>query len=461
MSKVFQILGDEFINKEGQSISLGRVQGKGKVIALYFSAHWCPPCRNFTPKLASFYESLKQGQNGSRFELLFLSSDKNEEEFSKYLDQMPWYALPYSKRNEKAKLSKYFRVSGIPTLIFLDGETGNVINKNGRSAVDNDPEGQKFPWKGKTLQDILNAGEYITNKDEKKSYENDIKGKVLGIYFSAHWCPPCKAFTPQLIELYNKMKDQKKAFEVIFVSSDQSADAFKEYFSGMPFLALPYDSEVKEELSDYFEIEGIPTLIIIDKTGRVITSSGRAVVSGDKDGKKFPWYPEPVEELNEISGPKINDEVCLIYNPAKDEEAAKQMKEILAPLGRECQEEAKREDKQQDLFFFVAPTEPNDIVESLCEFLNVNPEEKSLFIVDVPSAKIFKFELSVDDVEAEGEAESELVEGEAEGKVEGEAEGEVEGKTKAVAYRNPSMEEVIKFVRDYQNDLLVAKNIRD
>ena len=29
---------------------------------------------------------------------------------------------------------------------------------------------------------------------------------------------------------------------------------------------------------------GIPTLIIIDETGRVITSSGRSVVSGDKEG---------------------------------------------------------------------------------------------------------------------------------------------------------------------------------
>lgn len=52
------------------------------------------------------------------------------------------------------------------------------------------------------------------------------------------------------------MQDQKKSFEIIFVSSDQNAEAFKEYFAGMPFLALPYDSEVKEELSDYFEIEG-------------------------------------------------------------------------------------------------------------------------------------------------------------------------------------------------------------
>ena len=78
-------------------------------------------------------------------------------------------------------------MSGIPTLIFLDGETGKAINKNGRSVVDANPDGQGFPWKAKTLHDILKQGEYMNNKDEKKSFEEDIKDKVLGIYFSAHW----------------------------------------------------------------------------------------------------------------------------------------------------------------------------------------------------------------------------------------------------------------------------------
>jgi thiol-disulfide isomerase/thioredoxin len=30
----------------------------GKVVGIYFSAHWCQPCRDFTPRLAAFYQVL-------------------------------------------------------------------------------------------------------------------------------------------------------------------------------------------------------------------------------------------------------------------------------------------------------------------------------------------------------------------------------------------------------------------
>jgi thiol-disulfide isomerase/thioredoxin len=37
---------------------------------------------------------------------------------------------------------------------------------------------------------------------------------VYGIYFSAHWCPPCRQFTPRLAQTYNALRAAGRDFEV-------------------------------------------------------------------------------------------------------------------------------------------------------------------------------------------------------------------------------------------------------
>ena len=83
------------------------------VVGLYFSAHWCPPCRGFTPKLAETYTKIKEAGD-KPFEIVFISSDKDQEQFDSYFAEMPWLALPFEQRDLKAKLSKKFKVNGIP-----------------------------------------------------------------------------------------------------------------------------------------------------------------------------------------------------------------------------------------------------------------------------------------------------------------------------------------------------------
>eukprot|EP00884_Botryococcus_braunii_P006330 jgi/Botrbrau1/15699/Bobra.4_1s0072.1 len=55
---------------------------------------------------------------------------------------------------------------------------------------------------------------------------------VIGLYFSAHWCPPCRRFTPKLVETYKSLKAAGKQFEIIFISSDHGPTQFEEYFGG-------------------------------------------------------------------------------------------------------------------------------------------------------------------------------------------------------------------------------------
>ena len=47
------------------------------------------------------------------------------------------------------------------------------------------------------------------------------ESKILMFYFSMHNCPPCREFTPLLVELYNESNESSKQMEVVFMSGDQ------------------------------------------------------------------------------------------------------------------------------------------------------------------------------------------------------------------------------------------------
>ena len=106
MSALSKLIGDKVISSaaadgECSETETSVFEGSGKVLGLYFSAHWCPPCRAFTPQLAQWYKKVKESSNGSNFDIVFLSSDKTEAQFTEYFKEMPWYAVPYSDRVTK------------------------------------------------------------------------------------------------------------------------------------------------------------------------------------------------------------------------------------------------------------------------------------------------------------------------------------------------------------------------
>eukprot|EP00277_Geminigera_cryophila_P001762 CAMPEP_0179425938 /NCGR_PEP_ID=MMETSP0799-20121207/12454_1 /TAXON_ID=46947 /ORGANISM="Geminigera cryophila, Strain CCMP2564" /LENGTH=588 /DNA_ID=CAMNT_0021200621 /DNA_START=49 /DNA_END=1813 /DNA_ORIENTATION=- len=133
----------QLLTPNGGTTTAGTLTGS-KVLGLYFSAHWCPPCRGFTPKLAEAYRNIKSA--GKAFEIVFVSSDKSERQFADYFREMPWLAMPYALRDLKTGLSQMFGVTGIPALILLDGATGDLISKDGRNVLMSDPQGAEFPW---------------------------------------------------------------------------------------------------------------------------------------------------------------------------------------------------------------------------------------------------------------------------------------------------------------------------
>jgi len=139
-----------------------------------------------------------------------------------------------------------------------------------------------------------------------------IDGKSLVLYFSAHWCPPCQAFTPEFAKTYKAMRAHgKDDFEVIFVSSDSDKSEFESYHADMPWPALPYSNRAgKNGLSRMFSVEGIPTVIVLGPDRKVLSSDARSAISNDPDGANFPWLPPLVDDLEDCS--KINENLTVV-----------------------------------------------------------------------------------------------------------------------------------------------------
>tara|TARA_B100001057_G_scaffold382043_1_gene388012 strand:- start:187 stop:909 length:723 start_codon:yes stop_codon:yes gene_type:complete len=128
----------------------------------------------------------------------------------------------------------------------------------------------------------------LLDSSGKKISRDELAGKTIGFYFSAHWCPPCRAFTPSLV----KFRDSnKKDFEVVFVSSDRSTDAQMGYMkeTDMKWYTLELGSKEGNALKQKFGIRGIPALIIVSPDGETVTKNGRGDVSSNASGAIKAW----------------------------------------------------------------------------------------------------------------------------------------------------------------------------
>lgn len=90
-------------------------------------------------------------KKGVAFEIVFVLSDREEKAFEEYYANMPSLALPFEDKIQK-KLSRYFPVQGIPTLIVL-GPDGKTIQSE---AVDLIPDYgiRAYPFTEERLEEL-------------------------------------------------------------------------------------------------------------------------------------------------------------------------------------------------------------------------------------------------------------------------------------------------------------------
>jgi nucleoredoxin len=120
------------------------------------------------------------------------------------------------------------------------------------------------------FDDVLDKNLLILDGKKLKKHELATKpAKYYVFYYTASWCGPCQAFTPSLVEFYNKHKEGNNNFELVLISSDREEDAMEDYAKEkkMPWPQLKLSKSASFKGKFNHGVSGIPSLIVCDLEG--------------------------------------------------------------------------------------------------------------------------------------------------------------------------------------------------
>ncbi|XP_064607217.1 nucleoredoxin-like protein 2 [Liolophura sinensis] len=108
-------------------------QLENKIVALFFSASWCPACQEFTPLLTQMYDELIR--RNAPFEIVAVPFDRTKESCDRFFVQESgdWLTVQFDDSIIGTLKEKYC-VNVIPKLIVLR-PSGEVITPTGRKDV--------------------------------------------------------------------------------------------------------------------------------------------------------------------------------------------------------------------------------------------------------------------------------------------------------------------------------------
>ncbi len=137
------------VDARGQAYT-GTAFADAKIYVLYFSASWCPPCRQFSPNLVKFIN--ENAAANPHMAVTMLNDDENRADMLAYMksENMPFPSMPLTVLQNS--ILKKYEGDGIPDLV--------VVDSNGKVLADS-YENNVYVGPYKTLDDlrkILSSG---------------------------------------------------------------------------------------------------------------------------------------------------------------------------------------------------------------------------------------------------------------------------------------------------------------
>ena len=186
----------------------------------------------------------------------------------------------------REKLEKKFEVEDLPSVVVMKAD-GTLVSEDAVTDIANSrgeelnlvKEWKEYDEKANSFCEIIKGSSLVKADESTKPVDEALAGKdIVLVYFSAHWCPPCRRFTPLLKNFYQDVSE--KGVELIFVSSDRSKEDMLNYMkeSHGDWYAFEHGSKIGQKLSKTFRVSGIPTLVALKTDGTIIDRNARGSI---------------------------------------------------------------------------------------------------------------------------------------------------------------------------------------
>lgn len=113
--------------------------------------------------------------------------------------------------------------------------------------------------------------------DQKKSMKlSDLRGQIVLIDFWASWCGPCRRENPNVVQTYEKYKND--GFTIVSVSLDTDA---QKWINAIEQDHLSWPNHISDlggwnsKVAQIYKVSSVPFTVLIDREGRIIKTNLR------------------------------------------------------------------------------------------------------------------------------------------------------------------------------------------